>query len=186
MNIPEIKSYSSVKVPTHDYPRCQEEIKLVKYPVQAISAAQDLTVKIESFKSVKVKEELEKVMEGLNSYRQVRGDGNCFFRAVGFAYIANKESTSIEECFSMLREVSLTCCFEKSIPRDLKKFYDDQFLKSMLEFNWELAYEDELKANNHLYMKALLKVINKFPFLDFIIMLYFLSLCLMALTKYQS
>ena len=42
----------------------------------------------------------------------------------------------------MLREVSLTGCFEKSIPRDFKKFYDDPFLKSMLEFNWELAYEE--------------------------------------------
>ena len=95
-NSPEIKSHSSVELPTHDYLRFQEEIKLVKYPVQAISAAQDLTVKMESFKNKKLQEELEKAMEGLNSYRQVRGDGNCFFRAVGFAYIASKESTSIE------------------------------------------------------------------------------------------
>jgi hypothetical protein len=43
----------------------------------------------------------------LNAYRQVRGDGNCFFRAFAFTYITNVNSNKLAQIFAHVGEVSL-------------------------------------------------------------------------------
>ena len=91
IKVPDISkiSESQTSIPTQNYEKFMKEMEKVKYPVKAISAAQDLDLKIDTFKSTKVKGELKKCLSGLNSYRQVRGDGNCFFRAIGFTYLSH-------------------------------------------------------------------------------------------------
>ena len=88
-------SHANTTIPESSYEKLLKEIQKVKYPVHAISAAQDLEAKIDSFKSKKVQKELSKVLKGLNSYRQVRGDGNCYFRALAFAYLNSLESIKL-------------------------------------------------------------------------------------------
>jgi hypothetical protein len=58
--------------------------------------------KVNSF-SQNIQKKLEKqVDEHLNAYRQVRGDGNCFFRAFAFSYIVNKQTVRFSQIFSFL------------------------------------------------------------------------------------
>lgn len=79
---------AKLSIPISEYARLREEIKKVKYPIYAFSQAEKLEDKINTFKSEKVKEKLKEDLSSLNSYRKVRGDGNCFFRALGFCFIS--------------------------------------------------------------------------------------------------
>ena len=104
-------SHSKVSIKEKDFKSLEAEIKKVQYPTHAISNAQDLNDKISHFKSTKVKKELSESLKFLNSYRQVRGDGNCFFRALAFSYISSLAEPSFTNCFAFLDDVSLSCCF---------------------------------------------------------------------------
>ena len=53
----------------------------------------------------------------INAYRQVRGDGNCFFRALAFSYITNKKRVSFDEIFTNIDDISLESCKKDSIPK---------------------------------------------------------------------
>ena len=76
---------------------------------------------------------LKKVLDtSLNAYRQVRGDGNCFFRSFAFSYLANLQSKRASEAFSMLDEVCLEVCSKQSIPKEFASFYEDSLLKAVL------------------------------------------------------
>ena len=67
------------------------KLKAIKYPVRPISNAIILDKKLKSF-SPSIQTTLKKyISKELNAYRQVRGDGNCFFRAFAFTCIASKK-----------------------------------------------------------------------------------------------
>ena len=85
----------------------RNNLKLIKYPVQPISNAMPIAKKINTLQSQPKNRLKECIYPSLNAYRQVRGDGNCFFRAFGFSYIANIASTQVETVFSLLDEISL-------------------------------------------------------------------------------
>lgn len=93
---------SKMSLTEAQYVKLEADIKKVKYPTHAISNAQALSDKIGSFKNAKVRKELADRLKDYNSYRQVRGDGNCFFRAVAFSYFSAIAEPSVKNCFSML------------------------------------------------------------------------------------
>lgn len=66
----------------------------------------------------------------LNVYRKIRGDGNCFFRALAFEILSvSRELAKIEETFFELKDLQLTVCHEDSIPKEFRGFYNDNLLK---------------------------------------------------------
>lgn len=134
-------SHSKIDIPDTQYRKLQAEIKNVKYPTSAISNAEDLEKKIESFTNEKVKKRLCEKLIKVNSYRKVRGDGNCFFRALAFSYISSIKEPKFYNCFKYIDEISLTCCYPESIPKDFSKFYTHSFLSSVLRENWDEAYQ---------------------------------------------
>lgn len=53
----------------------------------------------------------------INAYRQVRGDGNCFFRALAFSFITNTKYTKFDYIFTRIDEISLESCRKDTIPK---------------------------------------------------------------------
>jgi hypothetical protein len=93
-----------------------------------------------------VKSKLEQKMDkNINAYRQVRGDGNCFFRALAFSYIANKETHKFDEIFTHLKNVSLTSCQKGTIPKDFQPYYQESLLKEVFRAGWDKEYVFFLK-----------------------------------------
>ena len=73
----------------------------------------------------------------LNAYRKIRGDGNCFIRALAYSYLSNvKELSDVNAVFYQLEDIDLTICIPKSIPKEFKPFYNDKLLKEILISNW--------------------------------------------------
>jgi hypothetical protein len=105
---------------------------VIKYPVRPISSAIPRAKKLNHFSSA-INKQLEKELDSnLNVYRQVRGDGNCFFRAFAFTYISGLRSTRLEDIFPYLNKISLQVCAEDSIPKEFKPFYKDSLLRGVL------------------------------------------------------
>ncbi len=66
----------------------------------------------------------------LNAYRKIRGDGNCFIRALAYSYLSNvKDLSDVNATFYHLEDIDLTVCVPQSIPKEFKPFYNDKFLK---------------------------------------------------------
>lgn len=131
-----ITDLSKVTIRNWDAYSLERDIKKIKYPTYSISNAEDLEAKIESFKDENIRTELKAHLAHLNSLRKVRGDGNCFFRALAFCYLAEAIEPSVKSCFGLLNSISLTCCYPESIPADFKPFYEHNFLKNMLIREW--------------------------------------------------
>ena len=88
----------------------QKQMKAIKYPVKAISVAMVVRKKLNQLKP-EVKRKLDKKMDNnINAYRQVRGDGNCFFRALAFSYITNKKVLWFEDIFVHFKDIQLDSC----------------------------------------------------------------------------
>ena len=97
--------------------------------MRPISNAMYLKKKLNSF-SPAIQKNLEKHLDArLNAYRQVRGDGNCFFRAFAFSFIASKETYQFNSIFSHLDLVTLDKCQLQTIPKEFKQFYNHNLLK---------------------------------------------------------
>ena len=95
----------------------QQKLKAIKYPVKAISVAIMLQKKMNQL-NPDIRKKLEKKMaSNINAYRQVRGDGNCFFRALAFSYITNKKIPYFKDIFVHINEISLESCKKDSIPK---------------------------------------------------------------------
>lgn len=95
----------------------QQKMKAVKYPAKAISIGMMIKKKLNQL-NPDIKGKLEKKMDrNINAYRQVRGDGNCFFRALAFSYISNKKRVSFEEIFTNIDDISLESCKKETIPK---------------------------------------------------------------------
>jgi len=108
----------------------------VKYPVRPISNAILLRKKMNDLNQ-KVRIILPKHLNSkINAYRQVRGDGNCFFRAFAFSYITNRKVIYHDDLFTYLKNVSLLTCNPKSIPKQFGPFYKDEILKGIIEEYW--------------------------------------------------
>ena len=161
----------------------RDNLKRVKYPVQPISIAMPIDKKINALQPQPKSKLKECILSTLNAYRQVRGDGNCFFRAFGFSYIANIASTQVGTVFSMLDEISLESCFKQTIPKDLQPFYSDRVLKQVLKKYWEEELVFFLRITQHNYKRALARMLTENHYMDFIIILYFRALCLYAFSK---
>lgn len=56
----------------------------------------------------------------------------------------------------------------------------------MLENCWERIYTKFLEESDRNARKALIKVFDQCPFLDFIVVLYFRALCLKGLWKFEN
>lgn len=67
-----------------------------------------------------------------------------------------------------------------------KKFYDHKFLENVLKQSWEEIFSKCMRESNNIKNKALLKLFDENPFLDFIIILYFRAVCLKALYRYND
>lgn len=69
----------------------------------------------------------------LNAYRKIRGDGNCFFRALAYSILSSvKNLSNVEETFYHLNDIKLTICHEQSIPKEFRPFYKEDLLKLLL------------------------------------------------------
>ncbi len=77
-----------------------------------------------------------KILDPFNTYRKIRGDGNCFFRALAYGYLTNLKLSTLDQCFPFLNEIEITCCSEESITKSFKPYYNDRFLKEVLKNNW--------------------------------------------------
>lgn len=94
----------------------QKKLKAIKYPVRALSNAVFLKKKLDHF-DPSTRDKLSKKMDkGINAYRQVRGDGNCFFRALAFSIISNKKVTYFSDIFTKISDISLDWCKKETIP----------------------------------------------------------------------
>lgn len=70
----------------------------------------------------------------LNTYRKIRGDGNCFFRALAYSILSSaKNLSNVEETFFHLDDIKLTSCHEQSIPKEFRPYYKEDLLKLLLK-----------------------------------------------------
>lgn len=100
---------------------------MIKTKSQALSFAEDLTSLKEQFVSPVIVGKLEALERNYPVWRRCRGDGNCYYRAFGFAYIEKllllddrerlkslfkrlEATTKLSECVFLLREAT------KSLP----------------------------------------------------------------------
>jgi len=88
-------SYPQPLIPKSEYLQYSVRIKEVRYPTHAIDKAENIDKKIQSFKNENVRSKLKETLTGLNTYRKVRGDGNCFFRAIAFTYLSNARKETV-------------------------------------------------------------------------------------------
>jgi len=162
------------------------QLKAIKYPVRPISNAIFLDKKLKSF-SPAIQTTLKKYMsKELNAYRQVRGDGNCFFRAFAFTCIASKKKHELEGIFPLLDKIKLDSCKPASIPPAFRPFYDDKQLKAVLRKRWDVDFGFFLRTNGFNYKRALSRMFNENHYLDFIVVLYFRAVCLWVLQTQEK
>lgn len=67
--------------------------------MQPVSIVRPLSTKTNQL-PIEVSTKLTKLTQNLNCHRQIRGDGNCFFRAFAFMYISNLKTVDYKKCFS--------------------------------------------------------------------------------------
>ena len=168
--------------------QAHKKLKAIKYPAKAISNAMVLKKKLNQLnQSIRGKLEA-KIDKNINAYRQVRGDGNCFFRALAFSYITNRKTAYFEDIFTHFKDLSLESCRKETIPKEFQPFYNDRLLKDVLRRHWEREYQffiqiTQEKYGFRNYKRALARMLTENPYLDFIIILYFRAICLSAFSK---
>jgi hypothetical protein len=130
MNSPsEMTSKLKTSLSTAEVLEAQKKLKTIKYPVRALSNAVRIKKKLDHFDPV-IRNKLVKNMDQeINAYRQVRGDGNCFFRALAFSIISNKKLTYFKDIFRYIDDIELNSCKKESIPQQFKEFYRDDLLR---------------------------------------------------------
>lgn len=169
----------------------QKKLKAIKYPVRAISNAVFLKKKLGQLKE-EPRKKLEKAIDRkINSFRQVRGDGNCFFRALAFSIISNKKTTKFEDIFEDFDDISLDFCKKETIPKEFKEFYRNDLLKVIMREYWQKEINFFAKITTNIYnfrnfRRALARMITENPYMDFLIILYFRAVCLIAFKKMKS
>lgn len=106
----------------------------VRYPMNPIQAATALDTKINSLMKCDQAKQFSSLAEkyGYNAFREVRGDGNCFFRAVAFITLHSLKSTSFSKCFPQFGKVQLTTCKADSVPKNMKQYYEETVLRRVL------------------------------------------------------
>jgi|JI6StandDraft_1071083.scaffolds.fasta_scaffold01793_1 hypothetical protein len=78
-------------------------------------------------------------------YRKVRGDGNCFYRAVGFNWMRECNLTNFDEVFPAVDHISLTLCKPSTVPEEFQQKYTDSFLKTSFRKGWEKLFGKPVK-----------------------------------------
>lgn len=116
----------------------------------------------------------------------MRGDGNCFFRALAFAHISQQKSYFLSKAFPRLDDVRLTSCDKSSIPADFLPFYEETLLKGVLKEYWEEEFYHFLKKYKQNWKRALARMLAENPYLDWLLMLYFRALCVKGLEEERS
>jgi len=146
-----------------------------------VSPFRSLSFFANEYKNPKIIEKILEIKESIPMYRQIKGDGNCFFRAVGLCFIEILflEKINIEKIKYSMIHLSLENMFKtvnmidfKSESKDpeIDAFFEKDknllleiFLLKMQDFfllKLELAKEDNKFENNLLVTKAIENELN--------------------------
>ncbi len=164
------------------------KFKSVKYPIKAIQLAKklDSTLQAKFEKNPELLKQLLSKLSEYGSYRQIRGDGNCFFRAVAFFYLCSLKDIHYQICFPLIKSIELTTCRRDSIPKEFKPYYKEHFLKQQLEANWQPTLKGIAREVGENPFHIFARAFAENPYLDFIVILYFRALCFRAFHLYKE
>lgn len=74
-------------------------------------------------------------------YRKIRGDGNCFYRAVGFNWMRECDLTQFDEVFPAFSHIQLNICRASTIPEEFEaKYTNESALKTSFRKGWEKLF----------------------------------------------
>ena len=81
----------------------------------SLSSRKQLWEMIVEFHNPKIKSSLDILRSKYRFYREIRGDGNCFIRAIAFLYITERRLKSWKEIFDQMKSVNMECVSKSSI-----------------------------------------------------------------------
>lgn len=73
--------------------------------------------------SAQIRQFIEELSRSHRFYREVRGDGNCFFRSVAVEYFSLVKPRTVHEAFPDLQRMRLCVSGVHSIPEEVQPFY---------------------------------------------------------------
>lgn len=81
------------------------------------------------------------------NYRKIRGDGNCFYRAVFFSLLRRSRLDNFNDLFPAHHHIDLTICRRETIPEPFRKFYKNEFILKSWKEGWQEIFSPEVVKN---------------------------------------
>lgn len=155
-----------------------------------VGVPENVDKKIGEYANKQIRERLEEFKRACPLFREIRGDGNCFYRAFAFYFFENLLSSNDQDAIIALlqdaenNEKQLFCqCFEHTIPYALKPYINKFHMIFMAGL--QKIYSQSTKARQDVQKKLSL-LINYSPAFDMSLVLYMRGQALRALETFRE
>ncbi|KRX08369.1 hypothetical protein PPERSA_03363 [Pseudocohnilembus persalinus] len=181
---------------TGTYKRFPEEF-FEKETIPFVSQPLDLDVKIKEYKNQKIIDALQQYKQKVPIFRQIRGDGNCFYRAFYyylFELILLKSSEN-QQYLKVLNDLLKDCsvnynlnnvCYLESLEKENKIQYIGKYNLGYIIGDFLVYVLHEGNKNKEQIKQKFEYVVRNYPIFDFACILYIRALALKGLKQFES